>query len=106
MLVQLSKEVLENLETNLSIQRKGATPAENSKATAIELLSRASGLEASIAYLKLPYTYEVTTSDKKKIDSRRMMGTMSAEVIEIMRDELIEAGIQAWNEYKKLSAEG
>lgn len=98
----LSKEVrltIEQMETNLRIQLLNGSPMENDKATAIELFGRASSLEEAIHYLKLPYTYEVTTTDAKKLNARKQLCGMSIEVLEAMRDELIVAGVQAWTDY-------
>lgn len=72
----------------------------------MELFARASSLGESITYLKHPYTFEITTSDASKIAARRQLAGMSAEVLETMRDELIRCGVQSWNEYEKLLAEG
>ena len=87
---------------NLSIVLRNATPEMNAKATAIELLERASRLEEAIRTLRHEYTYEITASDPKKIAARRQLGGMSAEVLETMRDELISAGTKAWREYETL----
>lgn len=99
---QSSKEVLqmmETLETNLRIQRQEASRMENDKATAIELFRRASSLEDAIAQLKLPYTYDIIVKDPTKVRARMTLGEMSAEMLEVMRDELISAGVSAWMEY-------
>lgn len=94
-------ESLHLLESNLSIQKRGATAAENAKSTAIELFRRASGLEDSIEFLKLPYTFEITTSDSTKISARRQLAGLSVDVLETMRDELINAGVARWLEFKR-----
>lgn len=101
-----SSEALQRMEVHLQIEKRGASLIENTKSTAIELFARASGLEDSISYLKLPYTYEITTSDTKKISARRQLAGMSVEVLENMRDELIRCGVARWIEYEKLSTEG
>jgi hypothetical protein len=103
---QVSSEALNRLETNLSIQKRNATPAENAKATALELFARASSLDECIQYLKNPYTFEITTSDAQKVSARRQLAGMSVEVLETMRDELIRCGVRRWDEYEKLLSEG
>lgn len=103
---QVSSEAVQRLETNLSIQKRGATAVQNAKDTAIELFARASALDESIVYLKNPYTFEITTSDAQKVSARRQLAGMSVEVLENMRDELIRCGVQRWNDYEKLLSEG
>jgi hypothetical protein len=88
---------------NLSIQKKLANPIENRKDTAIELFSRASALEEAIRTLSYDYTYEITTSDPKRIAARKQLGGMSREVLIAMRDELYSAGAQEWRAYETLS---
>src|SRR5436190_11223888 len=91
---------------NLSIHKKLAGPMEVRKDTAIELFARASALEESIKTLGYDYTYEITTSDPKKIALRKQLGTVSREVLVIMRDELISAGVQEWREYEAIRDNG
>lgn len=93
------------LEVHLSLQLRNGSPADNLKATALELLSRASTLDEAVRMLKLPYTYTITTRDPNKVNARKTLGGMSSEVLESMRDELIRAGIQRWQEYEACGKE-
>jgi hypothetical protein len=65
----------------------------------MELFARASSLDDARAMLQMDYTYQIT-GDPNKRASRKMLGTMTAEILESMADELIRAGIQSWIEYE------
>jgi hypothetical protein len=92
----------DHLLHRLSIVIRNASPKENAKATALELLRRASSLDESIHTLRLDYTYEIMATDQKKIDSRKMLGKMVLELLETMRDEFVRAGIKEWGRYESL----
>lgn len=78
---------------------------DNLKATAIELFRRASELEYARAALDNKYTYEITTDEGKKREARKHIGSLSVQVLEGMRDELIVGGVTAWLQMEKLQTE-
>ena len=63
-------------------------------------------MEEAIDTLKLPYSYEITTNDPKKVAARKQLGSMSLEVLLTMRDELFSAGAQEWLRYEALRDNG
>lgn len=67
----------------------------------MELFARASTLEEARRALLLDYTYQIT-GDPNKRAARKMLGTMTAEILETMTDELVRAGIQSWTEHERL----
>ncbi|MBA2706046.1 MAG: hypothetical protein H0U60_19585 [Blastocatellia bacterium] len=84
----------------LNLNIEAPTWEEGRKKTAIDLFSRAASLEDARRTLSLSYTYEIIQQTQPKVAARKQLGMMSAEILEVMRDEMIQAGIEEWKAYQ------
>lgn len=60
-------------------------------------------VEDAIHHLNLPYTYEILPVPPEKRAARQMLGKASAEMLVVLRDDLIEHAVRTFNEYKALT---
>ena len=81
---------------NLALEIEGKKPTDNHRATGIELFRRAIELDNASRLLKLDYTYEVIKVSEEKRAARMQLGKMAAEIVELMRDELLLAGMRSY----------
>lgn len=82
-----TEELLDRLRHSLTYH--GLTAQENLIENSVDLMSRAVALNDAARTLELPYTYELTSIPPEKRNARRQLGTMSAEIVKAMRNELM-----------------
>lgn len=83
-------------EINQGIVIPSQTMQENLKSSAIDLLRRAVLLSDASWTLSLKYTYEIINKDKSKAPMRLKVGEMAGEIIDLVVDDLLEAGINRY----------
>src|SRR5215203_7082381 len=85
------------LSAMLSIQIHGATPQENRIQNVMGLMERASCLNSSLRVIKLDYTYRLIPNiSEEKVKARKQLCSYAADVIKIMRDELIHEAFKIY----------
>lgn len=83
-------------EIALSLIIPGNTPLENHLASSLDLMYRAVALNSAVSTLKLPYTYSMAKVPAPKQAARKQLGTMSADIVASMRDELLEEAVRRY----------
>lgn len=92
-------------EVNHSLIIPGYSKEQNLLAGALDLMSRAVALNDACSTLRLPYTYSLVRVPPAKQAARKQLGTMSVEIIQDMRDEVLEEAVRRYLESRGLTVE-
>ena len=79
------------------------TGKPDQKKTAIDLMRRVTNLTEAHQTLSLPYTYDLIRVDPAKKSARVQLGMMTAEIIEDIRDQLMDEVVRRWLTYRGLT---